>query len=618
MNTRRHPDRTGTGSWRRCLRPLLGALVLLLLGWRGAAPAGADIKVDGTNSSSTNPYTVSGPSDVIDVFPGGFLNVVSGAQISGIYPVSVGGGTANISGGSLSGSSGGAGVYVASGTVSISGGSLSGPFGVYVAGGTVNISGGSISGTSYDVEVSSATLTIYGCPLQLSGSTLTGTLQDGTAISWKTYGLGPGNLASTCPNIAPSVASPGDQSANEGASAAFSVGSLTDSDGDGPWSVVVDWGDGSPQSSFTASTTGSLGSQAHTYADNGDYTVTVTATDSPQNGANRLSGSGTFTIHVANVPPTPSISGAPASSPEGSAISLTGSATDPSPADTAKGFTYAWAVSKNGSSFASGGNATSFSFTPDDEGTYVVTLTATDKDGGTGSTAVTITGANAPPTIQGAFLAAPGMTSPQLTSLFVGQSFDLDASFTDLGTGDTHTATVNWGDGSTQNVTPSEVPGAGSISVTHTYWVPGVSPTLGTATIKVTVADDDGGSGSTTLTVPVTYSWSGALAPLNGGRVVFKSGSTVTIKFQLTGPSAGITTLIATVTSVQVSKGPVTGTLQPVSTVPPTSGTQFRYDPTSQQYIYNLGTTNLGTGNCVVHFTLGDGIDHTVSFGITK
>ena len=43
--------------------------------------------------------------------------------------------------------------------------------------------------------------------------------------------------------------------------------------------------------------------------------------------------------------------------------------------------------------------ATSFNFTPNDDGNYIVTLTATDKDGGVGSASKTINVNNAVPTV---------------------------------------------------------------------------------------------------------------------------------------------------------------------------------------------------------------------------
>src|SRR5204863_217550 len=95
------------------------------------------------------------------------------------------------------------------------------------------------------------------------------------------------------------------------------------------------------------------------------------------------------TVTVTNVAPTVAITGAPATGPEGATISLGSNVSDPSSADTTAGFSIAWSVTRDGSPFASG-SAASFSFTPDDGGSYVVTLTATDKDGGQGSDSRTI------------------------------------------------------------------------------------------------------------------------------------------------------------------------------------------------------------------------------------
>ncbi len=61
-------------------------------------------------------------------------------------------------------------------------------------------------------------------------------------------------------------------------------------------------------------------------------------------------------------------------------MNLTGSATDVSADDTAAGFSYAWTVTRDGSTYATG-SAANFSFVPGNQGTYNVTLVATDKDG---------------------------------------------------------------------------------------------------------------------------------------------------------------------------------------------------------------------------------------------
>ncbi|MFO0966752.1 MAG: PKD domain-containing protein, partial [Gemmataceae bacterium] len=172
--------------------------------------------------------------------------------------------------------------------------------------------------------------------------------------------------------------------------------------------------------------------------DDGVYVVTLTAID--KNGG---VGTDTKTISVANVAPTATITGAPATSPEGTAISLAGTVTDPSSVDTAAGFTYAWSVTKNGASYDdhSGAptNQSGFTFTPDDNATYVVTLTATDKNGGVGSDSKTISVTNVAPTpvMHGATVAdvvptgSPEGTGISLTSTVSDpSSVDSAAGFT--------------------------------------------------------------------------------------------------------------------------------------------------------------------------------------------
>src|SRR5205823_6902600 len=46
-------------------------------------------------------------------------------------------------------------------------------------------------------------------------------------------------------NVAPAITPAGNQSASEGSSTSFSLGSFTDPGPDAPWHVDVDWGDGS-------------------------------------------------------------------------------------------------------------------------------------------------------------------------------------------------------------------------------------------------------------------------------------------------------------------------------------------------------------------------------------
>src|SRR5262249_9960360 len=224
-------------SQHRYQRPLPGtrafcgwSLFLLVLAWASAAPARADIVVDGTNSSSTAPYLINGNvTGSVFVMSGGFLIVAPGADISGINDgIDVEGGSVNVSGGTISGagrigiavfpqggtvnvyggtisghdtgvhveagtvdlisgtiSGGSYGVIIQGGIVTLHGSTISGPIdGVSDEGGTTRIIGGSISGGTYGIVANGlGTLSIYGCGLQFSGGQLIGTLQDGAAIN---------------------------------------------------------------------------------------------------------------------------------------------------------------------------------------------------------------------------------------------------------------------------------------------------------------------------------------------------------------------------------------------------------------------------------------------------
>src|SRR5205807_9254194 len=117
----------------------------------------------------------------------------------------------------------------------------------------------------------------------------------------KDDGSDPKMFKITVANASPAVTAPADQPASEGAPTSFNLGSFSDlGANDHPWAVDVDWGDGSPHATFSQGTQGSLGTQSHTYADNGSvpYTVTVKVTDK-DGGV----GQATFKVTVANANP---------------------------------------------------------------------------------------------------------------------------------------------------------------------------------------------------------------------------------------------------------------------------------------------------------------------------
>src|SRR5947208_1913719 len=104
-------------------------------------------------------------------------------------------------------------------------------------------------------------------------------------------------------NVDPTVTAPAGQSSDEGSLASFHLGSFGDPGADSPWKVHVDWGDGHSSDPADRTATGSLGDASHSYDDNGAYTVKVTVTD--KDGG---SGQASFTVTVANVAPTATLS----------------------------------------------------------------------------------------------------------------------------------------------------------------------------------------------------------------------------------------------------------------------------------------------------------------------
>ncbi len=122
-----------------------------------------------------------------------------------------------------------------------------------------------------------------------------------------------------------------------------------------------------------------------------------------------------------------------------------------------------------------------------------------------------------------------------------------------------------------------------------------------------------------TMTNPTLYNFVGFLPPIpNDGSRVFKLGSTVPVKFQLTGASGTfVSTATARLTVEQVSGTTPVGT--PIDATPSggaNTGDLFRYDSTSNQYVFNLSTKPLLVGKWQLQVRLDDGTEHTVQIGL--
>ncbi len=90
------------------------------------------------------------------------------------------------------------------------------------------------------------------------------------------------------------VASPADQSSIAEAAESFNLGSFSEIGGSAPYTVDVNWGDGSADTTFTQNATGALNPQSHTFAAAGSDSASVTITDA--NGF--LSNTEVFSILV--------------------------------------------------------------------------------------------------------------------------------------------------------------------------------------------------------------------------------------------------------------------------------------------------------------------------------
>jgi Ca2+-binding RTX toxin-like protein len=171
---------------------------------------------------------------------------------------------------------------------------------------------------------------------------------------------------------------------------------------------------------------------------------------------------------------------------EGDTVTLMGTATE---ATDPTAVTFAWSVTKDGGAtpYATG-TGQAFAFIPNDNGTFVATLTIaepTAPGSPTDTETVTITALNVAPT---ATLSGPNVAVPGFASTFTLGATDPSTEDTAAG----FTFNIDWNADGTFDQT---VTGLSGTTVTHTF------DTLGTTGVTVTATDKDGG-----LSAPVTQS----------------------------------------------------------------------------------------------------------------
>jgi hypothetical protein len=298
------------------------------------------------------------------------------------------------------------------------------------------------------------------------------------SVTDKDGGVGQGTVQLTVNNVAPTATLGAPSPVNEGSNIALSLTGATDASTVDATSLTYafDCGTGSGYSATSSTNTASCPTN-----DNGSRTVKGKVLDK-DGGSSEY----TATVTINNVAPTATFN-APSPVNEGSniALSLTG-ATDASSADAAS-LTFAFDCG-TGSGYGAESSASTASCPTTDNGTRTVKGKVLDKDGGATEYTGTVTVQNVGPTVA-------AFTVP--TNLFAkGQLVTVSSTFTDPGSGDTHTGAVQWDIG---GAFVAAVPGVDQAAKSITASSSTLAAGVYTVTLRVTdddgVSDDETGSG---------------------------------------------------------------------------------------------------------------------------
>jgi uncharacterized repeat protein (TIGR01451 family) len=329
----------------------------------------------------------------------------------------------------------------------------------------------------------------------------------------------------TVKNVKPTVTvSPASKTIDEGGSASFTATVTDEGDNDDPDDFDFDWTTTVGPCSLSGTPT--LTSATFSCNDNASGTVKLTVDDGDEDGEAFDEAS----LTVTNVPPT--ASGLTTNSPvaEGSDITLSlADVFDPSTVDAAS-LRYAFDCGDgNGygtaTSYATAGEENDADCPTTDNGARTVKGKVFDKDGGSNEYTESVTITNVPPSIQGLTTPAGG---PLPASIAIGATLDIKVTFTDPGSGDTHTAKIDCGTGYGDVDSGNDVASPFQTSCTFAA--------VGSKTIKVRVADDDGGYDVESHVISVLYNFEGLFAPVDRPNTmnVSKAGQAIPLKWRLT------------------------------------------------------------------------------------
>jgi hypothetical protein len=296
----------------------------------------------------------------------------------------------------------------------------------------------------------------------------------------------------TVSNVAPTATFAATSPINEGSSSTLSLtspsdSSTTDTAAGFHYSFACDGLDASLAATYAAA--GTASTTTCPFGDNGSFTVKGRIFDK-DNGSTTYSA----TVVVNNVPPTATLSNnGPVDEGSPATVSFSNQF-DPSSADTAAGFHYAFSCTNgdlSGATYAGSGTSTSTTCTFTDNGSYTVRARIIDKDGGFTEYTTAVVVNNVPPVLT----AVTGPSAP----VQVNTAVTVTATFTDAGSADTHSCTFSWDDATSSPGSVTEAGGNGSCTGMHTFAGAGVYA------VTVTVTDDDGGSDTETFQYVVVY-----------------------------------------------------------------------------------------------------------------
>jgi hypothetical protein len=339
-------------------------------------------------------------------------------------------------------------------------------------------------------------------------------------------------------------------SATEGVSFSGQVATFTDANPTAPLTdfttapggASINWGDGSLATTGTVTQPGGIGKAfvvngSHTYAEEGSFTITVSITDVGTSTAMAVPTGPNATVADAAL----TASGTAVSATEGLSFSgkQVASFTDANLMAPLSDFTATinWGDSPTtttGTVTQPGGTGTAFEVSGDhtyaEEGSFMITVSITDKGGSMASPSSTATVADAALTATGGFIVKSASIGNHTVATFTDAN--QMAPLTDFTTG-TGGATINWGDGTSSPGTITQPGGVGTtfqVQGNHTY----TDVLTYQFPISVSIMDKGGSTASAMSTATAFFVVTGFPSPVAAGT----SGSFTVTAIDINGNKA--------------------------------------------------------------------------------